>query len=117
MDCNLLPLPCQRQQLPFICLFLLQIKFDFIPQHLDFTKSSWAFTIPEQNVSVPFLLAGNATEPLVTLDRSHLNFQLLLIGEHCGSTSHAQMGSAPGAQHSRYSRGSNKEAGKGNRRL
>lgn len=63
-----------------------QMKFEFIPQHLDITESFWVFTIPEQSISVPFLLVGNTTDPLVTLDRSHLNFHLLLVGEHHGCT-------------------------------
>lgn len=62
------------------------MKFEFIPQHLDITESFWVFTIPEQSISVPFLLVGNTTDPLVTLDRSHLNFHLLLVGEHHGCT-------------------------------
>ncbi|XP_009959663.1 PREDICTED: hydrocephalus-inducing protein-like, partial [Leptosomus discolor] len=55
-----------------------EMKFEFIPQHLDITESFWVFTIPEQSISVPFLLVGNTTDPLVTLDRSHLNFHLVL---------------------------------------
>ncbi|XP_075621905.1 hydrocephalus-inducing protein homolog [Balearica regulorum gibbericeps] len=63
-----------------------EIKFEFIPQHLDITESFWVFTIPEQSVSVLFLLVGNTTDPLVTLDRSHLNFHLLLIGHEVHQT-------------------------------
>ncbi|NXS73554.1 HYDIN protein, partial [Pandion haliaetus] len=63
-----------------------EMKFEFIPQHLDITESFWVFTIPEQSVSVPFLLVGNATDPLVTLDRSHLNFNLVLIGHEVHQT-------------------------------
>ncbi|NXE09199.1 HYDIN protein, partial [Lophotis ruficrista] len=63
-----------------------EMKFEFIPRHLDITESFWVFTIPEQSISVPFLLVGNATDPLVTLDRSHLNFPLLLIGHEVKQT-------------------------------
>ncbi|KAM9269036.1 LOW QUALITY PROTEIN: hydrocephalus-inducing protein homolog [Cariama cristata] len=63
-----------------------EMKFEFIPRHLDITESFWVFTIPEQSVSVPFLLVGNTTDPLVTLDRSHLNFHLLLIGHKVHQT-------------------------------
>ncbi|XP_075045519.1 hydrocephalus-inducing protein homolog [Mixophyes fleayi] len=59
----------------------VEITFDFIPQVLDITESFWSFTIPEQNISVPFLLVGKALEPSVSLDRSHLNFLSLLIGQ------------------------------------
>ncbi|XP_030334371.1 hydrocephalus-inducing protein homolog [Strigops habroptila] len=63
-----------------------EMKFQFIPQHLDVTESFWIFTIPEQSISIPVLLVGNASDPLVTLDRSHLNFQLLLIGHKVHQT-------------------------------
>ncbi|XP_063801928.1 hydrocephalus-inducing protein homolog isoform X2 [Pseudophryne corroboree] len=59
----------------------VEITFEFIPQVLDITESFWSFTIPEQNISVPFLLVGKALEPSVSLDRSHLNFRSLLIGQ------------------------------------
>ncbi|KAM9214465.1 hydrocephalus-inducing protein homolog [Leptosomus discolor] len=63
-----------------------EMKFEFIPQHLDITESFWVFTIPEQSVSVPFLLVGKTTDPLVTLDRSHLNFHLVLTGHKVHQT-------------------------------
>uniref|UniRef100_A0A8C8EBQ1 HYDIN protein n=1 Tax=Otus sunia TaxID=257818 RepID=A0A8C8EBQ1_9STRI len=63
-----------------------EMKFEFIPGHLGITESFWAFTVPEQSISVPFLLVGNTTDPLVTLDRSHLNFQSLLIGHEVHQT-------------------------------
>ncbi|XP_042653703.1 LOW QUALITY PROTEIN: hydrocephalus-inducing protein homolog [Tyto alba] len=65
-----------------------EMKFEFIPRHLDITESFWVFTIPEQSLSVPFLLVGNAADPLVTLDRSHLNFQSLLVGHEVHQTIH-----------------------------
>ncbi|XP_021264314.1 hydrocephalus-inducing protein homolog isoform X3 [Numida meleagris] len=63
-----------------------EIKFEFIPRHLDVTESFWVFTIPEKSISVQFLLVGHTTEPLVTLDRSHLNFHLLLVGHKVHQT-------------------------------
>uniref|UniRef100_A0A8C2T888 HYDIN axonemal central pair apparatus protein n=1 Tax=Coturnix japonica TaxID=93934 RepID=A0A8C2T888_COTJA len=59
-----------------------EMKFEFIPRHLDVTESFWVFTIPEKRISVLFLLVGHSAEPLVTLDRSYLNLQLQLVGEH-----------------------------------
>ncbi|KAM3920677.1 hydrocephalus-inducing protein homolog [Leptodactylus fuscus] len=59
----------------------IEITFEFIPQVLDITESFWKFLIPEQNISVSFLLVGKAVEPSVSLDRSHLNFRSLLIGQ------------------------------------
>ncbi|NXI70129.1 HYDIN protein, partial [Anseranas semipalmata] len=63
-----------------------EIKFEFVPRHLDITESFWVFAIPEQSISVPFLLVGNTTDPLVTLDRSYLNFHLLLLGHKVHQT-------------------------------
>ncbi|XP_066439738.1 hydrocephalus-inducing protein homolog isoform X2 [Eleutherodactylus coqui] len=59
----------------------IEVGFDFVPQVLDITESFWTFSLPEQHISVPFLLVGRALEPSVLLDRSHLNFRSLLIGQ------------------------------------
>ncbi|KAG2469946.1 HYDIN protein, partial [Polypterus senegalus] len=57
-----------------------EITFEFHPQKLEITESFWSFLIPEQNILVPFLLVGRTREPVVSLDRSHLNYKSLLIG-------------------------------------
>nr|XP_023421731.1 hydrocephalus-inducing protein homolog [Cavia porcellus] len=57
-----------------------EIVFQFTPSHLDITEALWTFLIPEHNISVPFLLVGRATEPVISLNKSHLNFHALLIG-------------------------------------
>ncbi|XP_062997557.1 hydrocephalus-inducing protein homolog [Elgaria multicarinata webbii] len=78
-----------REQAAFICFTergqlrperTVEVIFEFIPQHLDIAESFWTFTIPEHNISVPFLLVGHTTDPTVAMDRSHLNFRSLLIG-------------------------------------
>ncbi|XP_015729352.1 hydrocephalus-inducing protein homolog isoform X2 [Coturnix japonica] len=63
-----------------------EMKFEFIPRHLDVTESFWVFTIPEKRISVLFLLVGHSAEPLVTLDRSYLNLQLQLVGHKVQQT-------------------------------
>lgn len=55
--------------------------FQFTPSHLDITEAFWTFLIPEHNISVPFLLVGKAKDPLISLDKSHINFSSLLIGK------------------------------------
>ncbi|KAM6252821.1 hydrocephalus-inducing protein homolog [Porphyrio hochstetteri] len=80
-----------------------EITFEFIPRRLGITESFWLFTIPEQSFSVPFLLLGNTTDRLVNLNRAHLNFPSLLIGEHHGYTLRAWTCTSPGAQQSHYS--------------
>ena len=68
-----------------ICIFLLyfQIVFEYLPNALGVMESFWRFVIPEHNISIPFLLAGNANDPTVSLDRSHFNYKALLIGKNC----------------------------------
>ncbi|XP_036044752.1 LOW QUALITY PROTEIN: hydrocephalus-inducing protein homolog [Onychomys torridus] len=58
-----------------------EVVFQFLPAHLDITEALWTFSIPEHNISVPFLLVGKTTDPLISLDKSHLNFSSLLIGK------------------------------------
>ncbi|XP_075796761.1 hydrocephalus-inducing protein homolog isoform X3 [Pelodiscus sinensis] len=65
-----------------------EVTFAFVPQHLGITESFWTFTIPEHNISVPFLLVGNTTDPSVSLDRSHLNYFSLLVGHEARQTVH-----------------------------
>ncbi|XP_008567942.1 PREDICTED: hydrocephalus-inducing protein homolog, partial [Galeopterus variegatus] len=63
-----------------------EIVFQFTPSHLDVTEALWTFLIPEHNITVPFLLVGKATDPLISLDKSHLNFSALLIGREARET-------------------------------
>nr|XP_042717290.1 hydrocephalus-inducing protein homolog isoform X2 [Chrysemys picta bellii] len=86
-----------REQSVFSCLTEMgqirpekkaEVTFEFIPQHLGTTESFWTFAIPEQNISVPFLLVGNTTDPSVSLDRSHLNYFSLLVGHEAHKTVH-----------------------------
>ena len=44
-------------------------------------ESFWRLDIAEEKISVPFLLVGETQDPVVHMDRSHLNFKSLLIGE------------------------------------
>ncbi|XP_051024710.1 hydrocephalus-inducing protein homolog [Acomys russatus] len=63
-----------------------EITFQFLPVHLDITEAFWTFSIPEHDISVPFLLVGKSTDPLISLDKSHLNFSSLLIGREARET-------------------------------
>lgn len=58
-----------------------EMGFEFLSSQLGLVESFWRFQIPQLNISVPFLLVGHATEAQVHLDRSHLNFRSLLIGQ------------------------------------
>ncbi|XP_041629003.1 hydrocephalus-inducing protein homolog isoform X2 [Vulpes lagopus] len=63
-----------------------EIVFQFTPFHLDITEAFWAFLIREHNITIPFLLVGKATDPLINLDKSHINFSCLLIGREARET-------------------------------
>ena len=60
----------------------LQVAFEYSANQLDVVESFWTFSIPEQNITIPFLLVGKAREPDITMDRSHMNFKALLIGKY-----------------------------------
>ena len=55
--------------------------FEFIPTGLEAAESSWLFSIPSLNISLPFLLVGITSEPAINIDRAYLNFRALLLGE------------------------------------
>ncbi|XP_036202709.1 hydrocephalus-inducing protein homolog [Myotis myotis] len=63
-----------------------EIIFQFTPLHLKITEAFWTFSVPEHNITVPFLLVGKASDPLVNLDKSHINFSCLLIGREVRET-------------------------------
>ncbi|XP_064641495.1 hydrocephalus-inducing protein-like isoform X2 [Lineus longissimus] len=64
------------------------IGFEFLPNELGIVESFWRFIIPEQNISIPFVLVGDTKEPSVSLDRSHFNFKSLLIGHEAKEMVH-----------------------------
>ncbi|XP_003791425.1 hydrocephalus-inducing protein homolog isoform X2 [Otolemur garnettii] len=65
-----------------------EVVFQFIPSHVDITEALWTFLIPEHDIAIPFLLVGKTTDPLVSLDKPHLNFSSLLIGREARETVH-----------------------------
>lgn len=58
-----------------------QVSFEYQVLNLDLTESFWTFSIPEHSLCLPFLLVGTANEPVVYIDRAHLNLGSLLLGE------------------------------------
>ncbi|KAL6479129.1 hypothetical protein MHYP_G00125620 [Metynnis hypsauchen] len=80
---------------PFTCLTpkntiqpgkKFEVSFKFQAKELDLVESFWTFLIPEHKLSVPFLLVGTATEPVVYIDHAHLNLGSLLIGHETRKT-------------------------------
>ncbi|XP_052229341.1 hydrocephalus-inducing protein homolog isoform X3 [Dreissena polymorpha] len=62
------------------------VSFEYSSSQLDVVESFWRFHVPEQNINIPFLLVGQAREPDVVMDRSHMNFKALLIGHQADET-------------------------------
>ncbi|XP_067276661.1 hydrocephalus-inducing protein homolog isoform X2 [Pseudorasbora parva] len=58
----------------------VKASFEYQVLDLDLVESFWTFLIPEHNLSLPFLLVGTANEPVVYIDRPHLNLGSLLLG-------------------------------------
>lgn len=58
-----------------------QVLFQYQALDLELVESYWTFLIPEHNLSLPFLLVGAANEPVVYIDRAHVNLGSLLVGE------------------------------------
>ncbi|KAL2094103.1 hypothetical protein ACEWY4_011415 [Coilia grayii] len=58
----------------------VEVRFEFHAVSLELVESFWTFQIPDCNLSVPFLLVGTAREPMVYIDRAHLNMGSLLMG-------------------------------------
>lgn len=54
--------------------------FEFAPQEDALCESFWTFSIPSQNICVPFLIAGLVSEPRVGFDRPSLAFGAVQIG-------------------------------------
>ncbi|XP_073706753.1 hydrocephalus-inducing protein homolog [Garra rufa] len=58
----------------------VKVSFEYQVLNLDLVESFWTFLIPEHKLSLPFLLVGTANEPVVYIDRAHLNLGSLLLG-------------------------------------
>ncbi|XP_008288806.1 hydrocephalus-inducing protein homolog [Stegastes partitus] len=64
----------------------VEMCFEYAAEQLDAMESLWSFVIETLSVSVPFLFVGTAREPLVYLDRPHLDFGELHVGHKAEQT-------------------------------
>ncbi|XP_030281249.1 hydrocephalus-inducing protein homolog isoform X1 [Sparus aurata] len=80
---------------PFCCLTpcgtimpgkKVEVCFEYIAEQMDAVESFWSFVIETLSLSVPFLCVGTTREPLVYLDRPHLDFGELLVGRKVEKT-------------------------------
>jgi hydrocephalus-inducing protein len=58
------------------------MSFDFYPRSFGIIESNYRFEIPAHALSMPFLLAGQVTEPQILFDRTFISFHPSLIGHH-----------------------------------
>ncbi|XP_037834213.1 hydrocephalus-inducing protein homolog [Kryptolebias marmoratus] len=63
-----------------------EMRFEFVAEHRDTVESLWSFVIETLSLSVPFLCVGSAREPVVYLNRPHLDFGELVVGQRCEQT-------------------------------
>ena len=59
-----------------------EMVFEYTPNEVKVSESVWKFDLPEQQLSIPFLLVGSVSEPDVYLDRACLNLGSLLLSTH-----------------------------------
>lgn len=64
----------------------MQVCFEYTAEQMDAVESFWSFVIETLSLSVPFLCVGTTREPLIYLDRPHLDFGELLVGMKRTST-------------------------------
>uniref|UniRef100_A0A8D0AXJ9 HYDIN axonemal central pair apparatus protein n=1 Tax=Sander lucioperca TaxID=283035 RepID=A0A8D0AXJ9_SANLU len=62
----------------------VEVCFEYVAEQLDTVESFWSFVIETLSLSVPFLCVGTTKEPLVYLNRPHLDFGELLVGRKVG---------------------------------
>jgi hydrocephalus-inducing protein len=90
------PLTSSASASPFKCLTTkgvvlagkrAEMIFEYMPEDVGLAESFWRFSIPEHpDISVSFLLVGTVAEPEVYLERTHVNFNALLVGSHARET-------------------------------
>ncbi|XP_070763174.1 hydrocephalus-inducing protein homolog [Enoplosus armatus] len=64
----------------------VEVCFEYVAEQPDVVESFWSFVIETLSLSVPFLCVGTTREPLVYLDRPHLDFGELLVGRKVEQT-------------------------------
>jgi hydrocephalus-inducing protein len=65
-----------------------EMVFEYTPSEVGLHESFWQFRIPSQGITQLFLIVGSVVEPNVTLDRSRIQFQPVLLGRSATETVH-----------------------------
>lgn len=58
----------------------VQARFEYVAEQMDAVQSPWSFVIETLSLSIPFLCVGTTREPLIYLEKPHLDFGELLVG-------------------------------------
>ncbi|GAA6221266.1 hydrocephalus-inducing protein homolog [Lates japonicus] len=64
----------------------VEMCFEYIAEQLDTVESFWSFVTETLSLSFPFLCVGNTREPLVYLNRAHIDLGELLVGRKVEQT-------------------------------
>ncbi|KAK2918189.1 hydrocephalus-inducing protein homolog [Channa argus] len=64
----------------------VEMCFEYVAEHLEVVESSWNFVIESLSLSVPLLCVGHTRDPLVYLNRPHLDLGELLVGRRVEQT-------------------------------
>ncbi|VEL39083.1 unnamed protein product [Protopolystoma xenopodis] len=68
----------------YLIPFSFKIRVDMVLRKLGLVESSWRFTVIalglDPALTVPFLIVGQAREPQVLFETSHLNIKGVLVG-------------------------------------
>lgn len=63
-----------------------EMAFEYMPEDDAVTEGFWQFRIPDQGITVPFLMVGHVKEPRVSLDRPGVHFGKVLVGTNVTET-------------------------------
>lgn len=58
----------------------LQARWEYVAEQMDAVQSAWSFVIETLSLSIPFLCVGTTREPIIYLERPHLDVGELLVG-------------------------------------
>uniref|UniRef100_UPI003AADF4DB hydrocephalus-inducing protein homolog n=1 Tax=Centroberyx gerrardi TaxID=166262 RepID=UPI003AADF4DB len=64
----------------------VEMCLEYVAEELGMVESFWSFVIETLSLSVPFLWVGTSREPLVYLNRAHLDLGDLLVGRRVEQT-------------------------------
>ncbi len=63
-----------------------EMVFECTPMELGLKESFWIFKIPEHKLEIPFVLVCTAEEPEVYFEKTHVNFNSLLVSRKAQET-------------------------------